>query len=256
MTWCIATATAQGSRAEQQDRLATYTADNNRHLLVLADGMGGHKGGALAAQTVIDVAERFWNSRQTDLTEPTVFLQDLCQQAHAEILFAGKQTQQRPHSTCVVLYLDNNHASWTHIGDSRLYHFAGKKLIVRTEDHSVVQMLLKLGEITAAEMKNHPDRNQVLKSLGGSRSVETDVHQTSVTDRAGFVLCSDGFWETIGAEEMGHALLAKDLAKAATELVELAVKRGGKGGDNVAVVLARVAAQQGLIGRIIKYFKG
>lgn len=254
MTWQIAAATAQGGRAEQQDRIAVFSDGGDRHLLVLADGMGGHQGGAMAAQIVIDTAKTFWEQKPSELKQSTVFLQELCSEAHDRVFDAGQELGQRPHSTCIILYLDNNAASWAHIGDSRLYQFSGSKLVKRSLDHSVVQIMLQLGEITEDEMATHPDQNQLLRSLGGRKKPQAEVDQVVVGTDGGFLLCSDGLWETVSVGEMSDCLLAKELAVAANNLVGLAAKRGGANGDNVSVVVAKRAKKRGLMARMGLYF--
>lgn len=232
-----------GGREEQQDHVATFSAGNT-HLLIVADGLGGHKGGRLASQIVIKLAEKTWDKYQQGkmVKKPKHFLQRICELAHQEIKELGKQARRSPRSTCVLLYIRGKKAWWAHIGDSRLYHFRGRKLLLRTRDHSIVQMLADLGQISEAEMANHPDQGRLLKTLGGKKAIEPDFGQTSVRYGDSFVLCSDGFWEHIVADKIPQRLLQTDfpIKTRVKQLVKDVLDAGGIEGDNIAVAVAHL----------------
>jgi serine/threonine protein phosphatase PrpC len=105
----------------------------NRHLLVVAYGMGGHSGGCFASKSVIAVAKSVWEQEGEVVKNATKFLQRICELAHESINDYGKKYNRFPHSTCVLLYIDGKQAWWAHLGDSRLYHFRGGKLLRRKE---------------------------------------------------------------------------------------------------------------------------
>lgn len=241
MRWQTATADAIGGREEQQDRAACFAAPaGSPALAVVADGMGGHRGGALAAQAVVDAAARLWEAAPAEAA-PQERLTGLVLAAHEAINRAGSAKGIRPHSTGVFLWLEGDRAHWANIGDSRLYHFARGRLLARTRDHSVVQLLVDRGEVTEEEMATHPTQNRLLRSLGGDETPEADIGATTVGGEDAFLLCSDGLWETVTVEEMAAALSADDLDRAARLLVALAAERGGPMGDNVTVALVRPA---------------
>lgn len=241
MKWQTATADAIGGREEQQDRAVCFAAPNGHNcLVVVADGMGGHRGGALAAQSVVEAAAAVWHDPQLD-NPPEDVLTSLCFAAHDAVNRAGKAHGIQPHSTGVFLWLTGGNAYWAHVGDSRLYRFVHGRLLGRTRDHSVVQLLVDMGEVTEEQMATHPTQNRLFRSLGGDEAPEADFGSAEVGDADAFLLCSDGLWETVTVEEMAAALSAEDLQRAATMLVGLAADRGGPTGDNVTVALVRPA---------------
>jgi serine/threonine protein phosphatase PrpC len=241
MLWKTATADHIGGRSEQQDRAAAFANPAQaRHLLVLADGMGGHQGGALAAQSVVDTARQLWQQYGSGdlIADPPAFLSRLCHTAHDVINQVGQRHNLMPHSTCIALYLQDNRAWWTHVGDSRLYHFRQSELINRTKDHSLVQMLVDMGKAREDEMATHQDQNCLLRGLGGQEPPEPEFASAPTEAGDVFLMCSDGLWERLSPPEMRDPLRPDSLAAAATHLVELAARRGGQRSDNVSVALA------------------
>ncbi len=244
MQWITVHAEHIGGRSEQQDRsIILHHPQQADYFVVLADGMGGHSGGALAAQAVIDTAQHMWHP---PMTHPPAFLEDFCHQAHHSIQTVGQQHDIEPHSTCVALYLHQQQAHFTHLGDSRLYHLRKGQIEQRTRDHSLVQMLVDLGRITEAEMATHQDQSCLLRGLGGESPLEEEaIECLSAQAWIGdvFMLCSDGFWEQVQAKEVwGHvanmpAYNTAQLQKTANALVQRAAERGGTSGDNVSLVL-------------------
>ncbi|MCP4699896.1 MAG: serine/threonine-protein phosphatase, partial [Gammaproteobacteria bacterium] len=128
--------------------------------------------------------------------------------------------------------------TWTHLGDSRLYHFREDNLQIRTKDHSIVQMLVDMGRIREEDMATHRDQGRLLKGLGGDEPPELEFHHSLALAGDAFILCSDGLWERLSAKEMQQHLQPFGLKKKAKNLVELAARRGGKYGDNVAAAAA------------------
>jgi len=240
MIWQAAKADAMGGRKEQQDRVELFEArDGSERLLVLADGMGGHSGGALAAEAVIETARAIWRKHILEPRAPETLLRDLIQRAHDRINDEGEKKGLSPRSTAVLLHITDHHASWAHVGDSRLYRFRGSELVGRSLDHSVVQMLVDMGKVAEDEMATHPDQNRLTQSLGGKTPPEPDFDGAEIVVGDGFVLCSDGLWEQITPEEMIKALEAGALSVEAKTLVKRATERGGADGDNVTIAMAR-----------------
>ncbi len=243
--WELAQAQTIGGRDEQQDRAILLSApDGSACLLALADGMGGHRGGAAAAETVTEIARRTWAATPCPIGDPERFLERLSRAAHDAIaglgLGPGHGRGPAPGSTAVFLYVDPQRAAWCHVGDSRLYLFRNGELIHRTKDHSLVQLLVDIGEVAEADMAYHPAQNRLMRSLGGGGDApEPSCGQLDLTGGDAFLLCSDGVWETIFPDEMIEALAQDDLERAADGLAAMAEKRGGARGDNATVVLAR-----------------
>jgi serine/threonine protein phosphatase PrpC len=239
MTWRFGIASDIGGRDEQQDRVEIFASTGgDDYLIVVADGMGGHRGGAFAAQAVVDSAKRFFET--ASVTDPLASLGKLCAQAHQAVVDVGEQGSQSPGSTCVLLYLSAGEAYWAHAGDSRLYHFRNGKILTRTLDHSMVQLLVSRGEMAEAEMATSPLQNQLYMRLGGEQQPKPEFGAAEVQQGDVFMLCSDGFWESVDPEEVGAVLSEKDLEAAAERLVQLARERGGNGGDNITVAMAQL----------------
>jgi len=239
--WETAMAAHQGGRDEQQDRCDVFTADHGDELLaVVADGMGGHEGGATAAATFVETARTIWDNYLDKPVEPQQLLHAICSQSHGLIKAIATKRDASPRSTCVLLHIDGHRAHWAHVGDSRLYWFRDGKLEERTMDHSVPQMLVDAGEIDEAELAEHPDANRVTRSLGGNTEAEAEYGQAEIIDGDGFLLCSDGLWSTVELDEMSRAFEAPTLDEGTTALIELAAERGGEDGDNISAVLIRM----------------
>jgi serine/threonine protein phosphatase PrpC len=238
--WKTAKAEHIGGRAEQQDRSVILVPPQaDRCLLVVADGMGGHRGGALAAQAVVDTARAIWENQPGVMGRPVDLLEHIVLSAHHAVNAVGEAHGLNPHSTCVLLLLEGERAWWSHVGDSRLYHFHADRLQGRTRDHSLVQMWVDMGRIREEDMGSHQDQGCLLRGLGGYELPEIE-HGEAVTQAGdGFVLCSDGVWEHASVEEMQQSLRAPDLEPAAQALVRQARERGGKTCDNLSLLLAR-----------------
>ena len=225
-----------GGRDEQQDRVEIFAQDDAR-LLVLADGMGGHEGGALAAQAVIDVARERVGAAEP--CAPKELLIAIAEGAHERINVTGAERGIEPHSTCVLLHLTRAAATWAHVGDSRLYRFDNGRLVDRTVDHSVVELMRLQGRITEEEMKTHPDQNRLYEALGGKQKPEIETGSARAMDSDGFLLVTDGLWENVGERELASVLGARELSAALRDLVERAKAKGGPKCDNISVAVAR-----------------
>ncbi len=235
--WEPGTASQQGGRHEQQDRWGVFQLPNQRALLaVVADGMGGHLDGALGAQIVIDVARDFIQDLPIPLLDdPSAALDQLCQRMHDTI----NRQSETARSTVVMVWLDHDGAHWLNIGDSRLYHFRRGRRLMRTRDHSAVQLLMDMGEIDESQMATHPAQNRIYRCLGGEEHPRPDKGQFAVQPGDLLVLCSDGIWEHIAETEFWTAAAEHGPAAAARLLAEQAAQRGGAMADNATLVLLR-----------------
>ena len=233
----------QGDRKEQQDRVAILPHARARGvaLAVVADGMGGHTGGALAAEQVVHTAKTNLDQFATAEESSQRMLENSMREAHTMIKASRFMNEKDPHSTAVMLLLQPGRVTWGHCGDSRLYHFRGKKLVGRTIDHSYVEHLLAAGKITPEQALNHPNRNVLLASLGGQD--DPKITLAEVTEPAAgdaFVLCSDGLWAYFDDEELG-TLVADNSARQACEiLIDKARQRAKGGGDNLSLAIIKL----------------
>jgi len=231
---------AQGPRDEQQDAILHLSTPHGTALLVVSDGVGGNSGGRIASQAVVDSTREFWTARNGNFGDPWEDLDTLCHLAHREINRRGAKRGLSPRATVVAVYLTPFQAFWVHCGDSRLYHFRSGKLVKRTEDHSVVQILVKQGMLTEEQMGEHPDQGRLLQSLGGEEYTPPTRGTAKLTARDAILLCTDGFWERTKVGEMAEVLFGPRSTAAVRlrQAVERAVKRNGPKGDNVSVAVA------------------
>lgn len=209
--------------------------DDQRLLLLVADGMGGHADGALAAQCVVDVAQQIFRD-QPDKSGARL-LQQIALAAHQAIAQINPDApdRQQPRTTLIACLLENGKALFAHAGDSRGYLIRDGQQLQRTQDHSAVNTMIQRGEITEEEAKLHPLRNQVSRCLGGLTPPPaldlTPCPPLQVGDR--FLLCSDGFWDPL---ELAELCSDNDLQ----ELAQQAVERKPGRADNCTALRARV----------------
>ena len=196
MEFSIFQETRRGGRKVNQDRVG-YIYTREALFVVVADGMGGHVGGEIAAHIAVRLLlERFQQEAKPVLQSPVLFLQNAFKAVHTAL---GEYAQRfrlvdSPRTTCVACVIQDDAAFWAHAGDSRLYHIRRDILQARTRDHSKVQYLLDNGVITPAEAEHHPDRNKVFSCLGGAFEPTLDF-SPRVPLQSGdvLVLCTDGF---------------------------------------------------------------
>lgn len=234
-----------GNRAEQQDRTALFAAPlaPGYMLAVLADGMGGHTGGTIAAEQVIYTAKQLFDLFDPNKQTPETLLCTIVQEAHIIIRLNGLSSESEPHSTLVALVLaPEGVATWAHVGDSRLYRFSGATFAEHTSDHSYVEKLVQEGKIPPEAAKNHRRSNLLVNALGSSKNepfVTIGSHRNLKAGDA-FLLCSDGLWHYFTDAELG-AVLAKNAPRQASELlINKAVERAKGRGDNCTMAIVKL----------------
>ena len=195
MRFTIYQASRQGGRKNNQDRVA-YSYSRDTLLMVVADGMGGHLHGEIAAQIAVDtLTNEFQKMAKPGLEDPMGFLADVLARAHYAIndYAVEKDLLEIPHTTCVAAVIQDDMAFWAHVGDSRLYFLSEKGPILRTEDHTAVAQMVRDGIISEEEAGTHPDRNKVANCLGGYMvpQVECAV-PIPINDADIMLLCTDG----------------------------------------------------------------
>ena len=200
----VASYTNTGGRPDNEDSTRQILREEDALCLVVADGLGGHGGGAKASAAAADTICNQW-----DGTASPESLKELVQAAHLAVR-AIQTPACAMKSTVVALEIVGDHAAWAHVGDSRLYWFRDGKLVFQTRDHSASQIAVVMGDITVDQIRFHEDRNRVLRALGQADDplvVETAEHQLP-PGRHAFLLCSDGFWEYVLEKEMAADLKA------------------------------------------------
>lgn len=239
MKFTIAQGSRQGPRPYNQDRLA-YSYHRNAIFLVLADGMGGHAHGDVAAEIAVKtMIEAFQRESQPMITQPAQFLREQIAQAHnvIENVRLQKRLMESPRTTIVVALIQQNKLFCAHVGDSRLYLYRNGLVDHQTEDHSVVQSLLREGKISADEVDHHPHRNKIYNCVGGDRAPNVEL-AAPIPLREGDVilLCSDGVWNAVPDLNMAQHMLAADINDGVNRLLDDADAASITVGDNMSAI--------------------
>jgi serine/threonine protein phosphatase PrpC len=196
-TYDSSTVSERGGRAVNQDACA-HASHDGVWCWCLADGLGGHAGGELASRLAVDSALRMFGQHPECSPEA---LRTYFQAAHCSVL--ERQAEQPEHAsmrtTLVMLLASADRVTWAHCGDSRLYQLRRGAIVHQTRDHSLAQAMVEGGRIQALELRAHPDRNQLLRSLGEGQEAratyESDCRDVEPGDS--FLLATDGFWEPV-----------------------------------------------------------
>ncbi|THF60394.1 PP2C family protein-serine/threonine phosphatase [Pseudothauera rhizosphaerae] len=231
-----------GRRKSNQDRIA-YCYTRDALLLVLADGMGGHLHGEIAAQiTVQFVAQAFQREAQPMLQDPSMFLSRALTNAHNAILDYAfdKDLPEAPRTTVVACVLQEGHAHWAHAGDSRLYLLRGGKIVSQTRDHSRVQLMMDQGLLDAQSAARHPGRNRIYSCLGGNHPPQVEFSaRIPLRDNDTIALCSDGLWGPLGDTGVLLGLTDQFVQEAVPRLMDKAEELGGPSCDNLSLIAVR-----------------
>ena len=230
--------TDKGGREVNEDTAEVFEKDGKK-CLVLCDGLGGHGKGEVASALVVKAFGQIFNSAEVidenflcsafQLSQEALLDEQIKQNAKADM-----------KTTAVAMYIDGNRLQWGHIGDSRLYAFVKNKVKLRTLDHSVPQMLVFSKEIKEKQIRNHPDRNRLLRVMGieWEKPMYELAEQTQLEKYQAFLLCSDGFWELIDEKQMCRLLKSSSTVEEWMQgMVEVIRQNGvGKNMDNYTAI--------------------
>ncbi|WP_326527664.1 protein phosphatase 2C domain-containing protein [Dokdonella sp.] len=242
MRFTIYQESRQGGRANNEDRIS-YCYSRDSLLMVIADGMGGHHHGEIAAQIAVQtLADGFQREAKPLLADPFRFLQKAMTNAHHAILdySTRHRMSEAPRTTCVACVVQDSVAYWAHAGDSRLFLMRNGRLIAQTKDHSRVRLLLEEGLITEAQAAVHPDRNKIYSCLGSPMPPEIEFSRKTPLEHGDIImLCTDGLWGVSSGELMAVTLKGANLLQGVPMLMNQAETKGGSHGDNLSVVVVR-----------------
>lgn len=243
MNFSIHQASHIGNRKFNQDRVA-YSYSNDALLLVLADGMGGHLHGELAASLIIETfTKAFANEANPRILDPKNFLSETMHAAHERIMrFPYDQEKGGfPGSTCVVALIQDSKMYWGHAGDSRLYFLRDNQVMARSQDHSLVYHWVELGMISAEEARTHPQRNQITNCLGGAEDMFYIEPGKPIQIQEGDVILlgSDGLWGPFLDSELVEFFASSPVAETLENLVQQALHREAGHSDNVTGIAIR-----------------
>lgn len=228
-----------GGRKLNQDRMG-YLYTREALLLVLADGMGGHLRGEVAATIALQsIATRFKAQATPYVRKPERFLEEALQQAHADILRYAREhaMPDSPRTTVVACLVQHNCAVWAHCGDSRLYWLRRGQVLGRTRDHSHIEYLIAKGQADASARATHPDRNKLYNCLGASLPPKVELSRQAALEPGDvLLLCSDGLWSVLPDTEIAHRLDGAIVVRAVPDMIAMAASIAGSRGDNVTAL--------------------
>jgi len=237
MKFSVFQVSRKGGREKNEDRMG-YCYTSASAIFMLADGMGGHPDGEVAAQLAIQgIAALFQKEAQPELADAQVFLNNAVRAAHRHILRHAMDhgMLDTPRTTIVMAVVQNGALYWTHCGDSRLYLMRRGELLTRTRDHSLLEQdLLK----PSADRPDAPQNRNVLFTCLGSPNKPVFDITGPVTLQQGdkIMLCSDGLWGGLSDMDILRELSTKPVSDSVPDLVEAALRDGGEHSDNVTVI--------------------
>ena len=239
MRFSIYQDTEIGGRSANQDRMG-YCFTSESLLMVVADGMGGHLRGEIAAQIALQsIAATFQSTAKPGLADPVTFLDASLRRAHRDIL-RYQETHalpESPRTTIVACVVQGGVAWWAHAGDSRLYLIRRGAVAARTRDHSKVQTMVALGLLQPGEEEFHPERNKVLNCLGSPFEPTVEINpQVSLQSGDRLMLCSDGLWSAIPDDELARVLTEQPVASGIPQLIQRALASHGRSADNTTAL--------------------
>ena len=224
-------------RDHNEDSVTVVKNISDEILLAVADGMGGHRGGEIASSIAINIlARRFSQQASIGTKEEAIdWIKRIVIEANTAIY---KYTEEHPDSvgmgtTLVLAIHTNDFLLFGNIGDSSGYVIKNKKIHKITTDHTLVNLLVKSGELTLEEAKDHPRKNVLMKALGATSDVDMDVFD--VTDEIeGILLCSDGLTNMLSDAQIVKVL--NDNTSIKEKLEKLVFKANNRGGnDNISI---------------------
>ncbi|MDO4167239.1 MAG: Stp1/IreP family PP2C-type Ser/Thr phosphatase [Eubacteriales bacterium] len=230
-------------RAMNQDYM--YCSENSvgsfRNLYIVADGMGGHKAGDYASKLCV---ERMVQSiEQSEHKTPVSMFEEAVEAANEAVYTEAQENEayEGMGTTLVACTMQEDTLYVANIGDSRLYLLRDDEILQITDDHSLVEEMVKQGNITESEARVHPQKNIITRAVGIDESVQADFFEVEIRQDDIIMLCSDGLSNMVEDEDIEYIVKhSKSLQDAGETLVARANENGGS--DNITVVLARVCA--------------
>jgi serine/threonine protein phosphatase PrpC len=227
-------------RLVNEDRAAIRSELNGLSLAIVADGMGGHQAGDVASQMAVDLIQERLKTIHSDMpiNECKKKLRQAIEKANESIYeFAAQRENYHGMGTTVVVTIASQELLLIgHIGDSRAYKIDSESITQLTEDHSLVNELVKSGQITLEEASQHPRRNVLLRALGTEPGIEVDIYEVPWKQGEIVLLCTDGLSGLLDESTIWDLVKAEaDLETAARQLIHSALDAGGD--DNVTVIL-------------------
>lgn len=241
-------------RSENQDTCGIFPPGEEMHergkLFIVADGMGGHRGGREASSLAVSTIEREFFANTSD--EIPDALAKAMQSANEAVYTKGHTDPdlEGMGTTCVAMVVQGARVFVAHIGDSRAYRLTKRQIRQVTADHSAVAEMQRRGILTEEEAKSHPERSVLYRALGTRSVADIDVQSAiEVTTTEWFVLCTDGLSNMVDDKEIHEIVMGNPPQQACDELVRLANERGGY--DNITIEVVQVSVRESFIEKLL-----
>lgn len=209
------------------------------YLFAIADGLGGHQGGAIASRMALkSIKDEFasWHGEAANR-----FVSRALQRANQEVFIAGHSQPKlfdNMQTTLTAATLEHGSLTIGHVGDCRLYRIRDNNIEVLTRDHTMANDLLQLHLISEEQVQQHPGRHQLTRSIGGEPVLRVDTIREQILPADTYLLCSDGLWSEITDEDIKIAMQENDINIACEKLVGLALEAGAP--DNITAIMFRI----------------
>jgi protein phosphatase len=235
-------------RQVNEDQSWVSQLNNGITLAIVADGMGGHQAGDVASQKAVDafrsMLEQSAAKADLSLQEGKMLIRQAISQANEAVFELASRNEQYHNmgTTIVAALVKQNNAIIGHVGDSRAYKITEGVITQITNDHTLVNELVKSGQLSMEEAAHHPRRNVLTRAIGTDSHVDIDVQSVELSPQDVLLLCSDGLTNMVSEQEMLLTVTSEqlELEAKADHLIQLALHAGGD--DNITVVLLQEAA--------------
>ena len=233
-------------RSHNEDSVNIVENDSGEYLVVVADGMGGHKAGEVASSLAVNELSKRFSSLSSIGTkeEAVVWLKEIVDEVNIKILKYAEEHIDASGlgTTCVCSIITPEFLLFGNIGDSSGFVYKGGKLYKVTKDHTLVNILLENGELTESDAKNHPQKNVLMKALGAAEVIEMDIFDVE-RDVDGVFLCSDGLTNMMSVEQIEKVLNDEDLDLEG-QIGKMIMKANMRGGsDNITIACVRFGGE-------------
>ena len=233
-------------RSHNEDSVTIVENLNKEYLVVVADGMGGHKAGEVASSLAVNELSRRFSELSSigSKEEAVVWLKEIIDEINVKILKYAEEHVNASGlgTTCVCCIFTKDFLLFGNIGDSSGYVYKKGKLYKVTKDHTLVNILLESGELSESAAKVHPQKNVLMKALGAAEKIEMDIFDVE-RDVDGIFLCSDGLTNMLTQEQMEKVLNdgELDLQEQVSKMIMKANMRGGT--DNITIACVRFGGE-------------
>jgi protein phosphatase len=214
----------------------------SRHLLAIADGLGGHDSGEVASRMALEAVRSEFRAWQGG--SPERFVARAVRRANDEVFAAThlRSEWRNMQTTFTAVALEGDVLAIGHVGDCRLYRLRNNRAELLTRDHTMAMELMQLHLISPEQAAEHPGRYQLTRAVGGEPFLRIDTSKERVTPDDIYLLCSDGLWAQISADDLEQTMREPDLAFACDNLVQMALQSGGP--DNITVIMFRTTGME------------